>query len=124
VLRRLLECGAEVVSVDVPPASSGAQRRALDDVAWLAANRVDPAGHPAAVALAVPWIVPRLRRSAATLEEMESFYDRWQAALGTPVLDAAPPGDMLLAAVTPPRAARDEERHTVIVRCDGSVAGR
>ncbi len=121
VLRRLLDCGADVISVDVPGAGSREQRRVLDNLGWLAANRTRLSDHPPAAALAIPWIVPRMQRSALTLEEIDSFYDRWQAGLGTPVLDPSPPGDPLLAAVTPPRAARDEERHTMIVRSDGSV---
>ncbi len=121
LLRRLLDCGADVISVDVLGAGSGDQRRVLDNIGWLAASRTRLFDHPPAVALCVPWIVPRMQRSALTLEEIDSFYDRWQAALGTPVLDPSPPGDPLLAAVTPPRAARDERRHTMIVHSDGSV---
>ena len=42
-------------------------------------------------AFALPWIVPRIQRRVETYEDIESFYERWQRLLGTPVIDPIPP---------------------------------
>ncbi|MCC7204807.1 MAG: SPASM domain-containing protein [Phycisphaeraceae bacterium] len=40
----------------------------------------------------VPWIVPRLVKTAATLEDMEMFFDRWTHYCGHAVIEPATPG--------------------------------
>jgi len=39
-----------------------------------------------------PWIVPRMAKTDATIEEMESFFDRWLTFAGHAVIEACPPG--------------------------------
>ncbi len=66
--------------------------------------------------------MPRIQRRAESLEDLDGFFERWQAGLGTAVID--PPAhatDTLLPAETPARVREDEARHTIAVRADGTV---
>ncbi|MHC4991920.1 MAG: radical SAM protein, partial [Planctomycetota bacterium] len=66
----------------------------------------DPASQPgAAASLALPWVVPRLLRCTTTIDDVESFFDRWQHLLGCAVLERGVLVDgSLLDAGAPPRA--------------------
>ncbi len=132
VLDRLLSCRIDVVSVDLHADSPETYRRLMgvdrfgqvvENLAQLASRRAPLTSHPPAAALAVPWIVPRMRRCAETLGEIEGFFDRWQGSLGAAVIEGAPPGapSGLLPVAIPPRVVADESRRTMTILCDGSV---
>jgi hypothetical protein len=79
--------------------------------------------------LATPWIVPRLQRRLESYEDIESFYDRWQHFLGTPVIEGPPPldptpempADPLASANAPARVMFREMLRRMVVLSDGSV---
>ena len=48
----------------------------LRNIEHLAAQRRCLTDHPAGVAFALPWLVPRIRRCAATYEDIDGFFDR------------------------------------------------
>jgi hypothetical protein len=132
-LDRLLACDADVVSVDLNAERAETYRRTtgqddfakvLGNLEYLVNNRRRLTDHPAAAAFALPWIVPRIRRDAETYEDIDGFFERWQATLGTAVIDPpTSPDDSLLPAHTPKRVRDDEARRTVTVLVDGSVRG-
>jgi hypothetical protein len=80
-------------------------------------------------AIALPWIVPRLRRSTATFELIDAFYDRWMQALGTAVVDPLPRftrggetiHDELTPAVTPLAVRAHALQTRMTIRPDGSI---
>jgi hypothetical protein len=79
----------------------------------------------------MPWIVPRIQRRAETLDDIDSFFDRWMHLLGWAVIDAVPAqsnsdGDAgneceLLSTVTPGSAVRRERMRSMTILADGSV---
>jgi len=80
----------------------------------------------------VPWIVPRLIKTAETLPDMERFFDRWVHFTGHAVIDPAttgrgPDGDLMPAGspvmMAPPKrlACRQLERR-MSIHADGRVA--
>lgn len=71
--------------------------------------------------LALPWIVPRMARCRATLDEMRNFYDRWLHYAGAAMIDPWPGEDDAIA-LDPPSAALDEiNRRTLQVRADATA---
>jgi len=60
-----------------------------------------------------PWVVPRLAKTDATVEEMEPFFDRWLTFAGHAVIEACPPGCALdngsMLRLSAPRAAMNPE---------------
>ncbi|MHC4652974.1 MAG: hypothetical protein ACYTES_19230, partial [Planctomycetota bacterium] len=130
-LDRLLACEVDVVSVDLNAAGAETYRRVtgrdgfekvVGNLDYLVNNRRRLTDHPPAAALALPWIVPRIQRCVECYEDIDGFYERWQATLGTAVIDPpASPDDSLLPAETPKRVLEDEARHTMTVRADGTV---
>ena len=69
--------------------------------------------------MALPWIVPRVQRREESYEEIDSFFDRWVATLGTAVIDAGPQ-DALLATHTPGRVVEQNRLLCRTVYSDGS----
>jgi pyruvate-formate lyase-activating enzyme len=135
ILDRLLACDVDVVSVDLDAICAETYRRVtgrddfskvVGNLEYLVNNRRRLTEHPPAAALALPWIVPRIRRQAGSYEDIDCFFERWQASLGTVVIDPADSrDDSLLPTETPQRVCEDEARHTMTVLADGSVpAGR
>ena len=136
-IERLLDCGPDVVSVDLHADRPETYRRVMGldrfgevmaNIEYLVAHRKRLSEHGPATALALPWIVPRLQRRWETCEDIDSFFDRWQISLGTAIIDGPPPeptaeapDDALLAAVTPSRVMIDEGRRRVTIFSDGSV---
>ncbi|MHC4946711.1 MAG: 6-hydroxymethylpterin diphosphokinase MptE-like protein [Planctomycetota bacterium] len=127
---RLATCGVDVVSVDLHAETPATYRHMLGRDGFeatraalerLATARRTHSDHAPAAALAVPWIVPRIRRCAASRDEIEPFYDRWQHGCGAVVIDAAPAGDPLAPARTPARVVERDARCTMTVLSDGSV---
>ncbi|MHC4416376.1 MAG: 6-hydroxymethylpterin diphosphokinase MptE-like protein [Planctomycetota bacterium] len=140
-LDRLLACGLDVVSVDLHADRAETYRRlmgrdgfqeVLANINYLLAHRERLTDHGETAALGLPWIVPRLQRRTENYEDIEPFFDRWQAILGTAVIEGGPrchpapastpaSGVGLIGAATPPRVMIDEGRRRMTVYCDGSV---
>ena len=78
--------------------------------------------------MALPWIVPRLRRCRTNVEEIDPFYDRWQQMLGTAVIEGGPLAhdrtaapDDIAPAVTPRPAVTHQLTRRMTILCDGAV---
>lgn len=87
-LDRLLRCGVDVISVDLHADSPKTYRammgidryhEVVDNIEYLLCRRERR-----------PLIVPRLQRCLATLEEVESFHDRWLKRLGSVCIEGIP----------------------------------
>jgi hypothetical protein len=129
-LDRLLDCGADVISVDLMADSPATYRsimgidrfdRARDNLLRLleARARAAPAG-----GLPRPWIVPRLTRCDAAYADVESFFDRWLIAAGAAVIDPLPlsiPGERIEPLPRPAGVRRRDLRRRMTVFSDGSV---
>ena len=138
VLQRLLNCGVEIVSVDLNADRAATYRTmmgldlfktVLMNIDWLIQHRTRLTNHPGSAAFALPWIVPHLQRRAETYEDIDTFYDRWQHALGTVVVDDPPRingmlhfPDSLTPALTPPQVIQRNLRTTMLILSDGSVS--
>lgn len=71
--------------------------------------------------LALPWIVPRMARCRATMDEMRNFYDRWLHYAGAAMIDPWPGEDGTISLEAPP-AARDElNRRIMHMRADATA---
>jgi hypothetical protein len=133
----LLASGAHVISVDLNADTRETYRammghdgfeRALSNMKRLIAGRRMLAGTSTA-SFAMPWIVPRIQRRVESIAEIETFYERWQQILGTPVIDPIPPfpggprdlGDPLADVSTPPRAMSAELFRRMTILSDGRV---
>lgn len=130
-VRDLLECGADVVSIDLLANSrqayakvagvdlyervnQGVNRLVLGWRSLLEAGR----------GMATPWIVPRLTRCDATLEEVEEFYDHWLSQCAACVVDPLPravAGERISPLAVPSRAAARMARGQMTVQCDGAA---
>jgi hypothetical protein len=102
---------------------------ALRNIERVFAMRTVLAGPAGGGAFATPWIVPRLQRRLESYEDIDSFFDRWQHVLGTPVIEGPPPfdesaetpRDPLASARAPSRAMYREMLRRMLVLSDGSV---
>jgi hypothetical protein len=131
ILDRLLACDVDVVSVELNAICAETYRRVtgrddwakvVGNIEYLVNNRRKLTEHPPAAALALPWIVPRIRRQAGSYEDIDGFFQRWQASLGTAVIDPPDsPDDSLLPTETPRRVQQDIARNTMTVLADGTV---
>ena len=76
-----------------------------------------------AAGLPAQWIVPRILKCDATLEEIEPFYDRWIMTLGAAVIDPLPAwsADPIIPLPVPAARLTQLSREVVRVRCDGAV---
>ena len=92
---QLASSGIQVVSVDLNADSRESYRKVMGHDGFdsviarlktLIGARRCLAGQGVG-ALALPWVVPRIQRNIHTFEDLESFYERWQEILGTPVID-------------------------------------
>ena len=134
-LKRLLACGVDVVSVDLHADSPQTYHRMMgldrfgqvvENIQYLLSNRQRFSDHGETAAFGLPWIVPRLQRRIETFDDIEGFFDRWQASLGTAIIEGRPPlgptsDNGLAKAVTPPRVMIDEGRRRMTVYSDGSI---
>ncbi|MAJ46102.1 MAG: hypothetical protein CMJ57_02080 [Planctomycetaceae bacterium] len=133
----LASSGAQIVSVDLNADSRESYRRVMghdgfdtviDRIKTLIGARVPLAGQGVG-ALALPWVVPRIQRRVETMGDIESFYERWQEILGTPVIDAEPgvlssdqaAGSRLAEASNPERTQIAETFRRMTIFSDGSV---
>ena len=129
--------GAQIVSVDLNADSRESYRRVMghdgfdavvDRIKMLIGSRRPLAGQGVG-ALALPWVVPRIQRRVETMGDLESFYERWQEILGTPVIDPEPgflsatqSVDSTLASVcNPERTQIAETFRRMTIFSDGSV---
>lgn len=123
----LADCGLGVLSVDLLANDAGVyagltgldrHQSVLERLGAIADARVADA-----TGLRAPWVLPRMTRCGATLDEVESFYDRWIMALGAAVIDPLPAWakDSTRALPVPPTRAARLAHDTVRVRSDGVV---
>jgi hypothetical protein len=136
-LDRILACGVDVITIDLNAdraatyqAMMGFDRfkDVLLNIEYLLERRHRLTRQPGTAALALPWVVPHLQRRLETYEDIESFFDRWQAMLGTAVIhdpQATVDGQSslfgLTPAITPHRNLQRERARTMTIRSDGSV---
>jgi hypothetical protein len=131
LIRRVVDAGVAVVSVDLHADRAATYREMMGDDGFRAVlERLDVLlemrGRDGAAGLALPWIVPRLQRCAATADDLETFFDRWQHQIGAAVIEGPPPGAEpdgapLLEARTPDAAAWHALTTRLTVLSDGSV---
>ena len=135
----MVAAGVDIVSVDLHADTAVCYQRmtgvsrfadAITNLEYLMSLRTLVSGSPGSTALYTPWIVPRLQRRVESLVDVESFFDRWQYLLGTPVLEGPPPVDatpeapldVLASARAPASAMYREIMRRLVVLSDGSVA--
>ena len=138
VLESVVAAGVDVLSVELDADSRETYRRthgidrfdeAIRNIERVFSMRSVLAGPAGGGAFAVPWVVPRLQRRLESYEDIDSFFDRWQHVLGTPVVDGPPPfddapetpRDPLASARAPSRAMFREMLRRMLVLSDGSV---
>ncbi len=134
----LVDAGVDIVSVDLHADTAACYQRmtgvqrfgeAIGNLEYLMSLRTLVSGAPGAAAIYTPWIVPRLQRRVESLVDVESFFDRWQYLLGTPVLEGPPPldptaeapSDPLASARAPACAMFREVTRRMVVHSDGTV---
>ncbi|MCA9303481.1 MAG: DUF115 domain-containing protein [Phycisphaerales bacterium] len=77
--------------------------------------------------LAPMWVVPRITRCDATMEEIPDFYDRWLLACGCAAIDPLPRairGQRIQALPIPSERQRRIDARTMRVRSDGVLVDR
>lgn len=83
--------------------------------------RTQRAGDPNALAL--PWIVPRLCRCRASLDDLRNFCDRWLHYAGAVMIDSIPAtcecNEDVIRVAPPLAASRFQARQTLQVHADG-----
>jgi hypothetical protein len=114
--KRILDLPLDVVSVRVnadtaatydlvmEPRVPGAFRRVVDNLSMLLserARRAQPEVSAPTSRPGVPWIVPRLIKTAQTLKDMETFFDRWTHFTGHAVIEPATTGCGRMPAMSP-----------------------
>lgn len=138
VIKRLVESGVDVVSVELHADRAATYevmmdfdrfKETLQNLEYLKSIRNILVDHGPLNSIALPWIVPRLQRRFETYEDIESFYDRWMIDLGTAVIESPPPFapqagqpvDSLIPAITPAQVMRHELSRRMTILCDGGV---
>ncbi|MCC5824180.1 MAG: DUF115 domain-containing protein [Phycisphaerales bacterium] len=124
---RLAESGLGVLSVDLlaTDARTYAALTGLDryDAVLKRMGAIADARSPLSCGLPTPWVLPRMTKCDATLEQVESFYDRWTMTLGGAVIDPLPSWfeDRIRPLPVPGERLTAIESDIVRVRCDGMV---
>ncbi|MSR42011.1 MAG: DUF115 domain-containing protein [Phycisphaerales bacterium] len=135
----MVEAGVDIVSVDLHADTAACYQRmtgvhrfaeAIGNLEYLMSLRTLVSGAAGSSAMYTPWIVPRLQRRVESLVDVESFFDRWQYLLGTPVLEGPPPFDAtteapldtLASARAPANAMYRELMRRLVVLSDGTIA--
>lgn len=78
----------------------------------------------AAAGIPTPWIVPRLTRCDAVIDQIETFYDSWMSRCGHCVIDPLPRtirGERIDPLPLPSSAAWRRARSGLSILCDGSI---
>lgn len=134
----VIEAGVDVLSVELDADTAETYRRmhgvdrlrdALVNIERALGGRHLLAGSTGTGVYATPWIVPRLQRRVESYEDIDSFFDRWQHMIGTPVIEgpapfdasAETPLDPLSSARAPSRAMWREMLRRMMVLSDGTV---
>jgi len=73
----------------------------LNNIEWLYNERIRRAGEGADAKSAMPWLVPSMVKTAETLPEMESFFDKWTHYMGHALIEPACEGCGLMPALSP-----------------------
>ena len=135
---RLVARGADIVSVDLHADRAATYGIMMGDdrfdavlrnIEYLVEGRRKLTSHEGTAGFAIPWVVPRIQRRRETLDDIDTFFDRWSHVLGTAVIegprkfDPASTGDEgHLIPVAPPQHVRERESlETITILCDGSV---
>jgi len=160
VLEKLLELPIDVVSVRLNadtaalykkvmgPISDGVDdgfAKVLKNLEWLFNTRNgrtrellgSPSSSPTGRGAGVPWIVTRLVKTKETLDDLETFFDRWVYYAGHAVIEPATSGcglgpDLSPVCMAPPRrfgCRQVRQRMTIhsdgrVARCDQDWLGR
>ncbi|MEX0774999.1 MAG: SPASM domain-containing protein [Phycisphaeraceae bacterium] len=135
-LRRLLDLPIDLVSVRLNADTAATYRKVMGSDAfaqvagnleWLLNQRNRRSAGGSGV-VGLPWLAPRLVKTADTLGDMETFFDRWLHYAGHAVIEPATTGSGLMPLLspvnmTPPRrrSCRQIERRMTI-HSDGRVA--
>lgn len=140
IVDRLMATGVDVVSVDLHADRAATYQTMMGcdrfkdvlqliDYALNKRRRLTPQHGLSAIAL--PWFVPRLQRCVETIEDIDTFFDRWQHAIGTCVIEGKPRYerdvaeeneiDDLLPCYTPRKVVERELRQRMTIFSDGSV---
>ncbi|MGI9014519.1 MAG: 6-hydroxymethylpterin diphosphokinase MptE-like protein [Phycisphaerales bacterium] len=94
--------------------------RIIANIDHAVSNRRLVTDHPPAAAIALPWIIPRLQRCAETLDDINSFYDRWQHYLGCAIIDPDSYIDpTVMETAAPQRVYQRHLQQHVTIRSDG-----
>ncbi len=106
-------------------------KQVINNIEWLFNERLrraqDTVGHPDTRA-SLPWLIPSMVKTADTLAEMESFFDKWTHYLGQALIEPACDGCGLMPPTSPvPMQPPDRQACRQITRrmsilSDGSVA--
>jgi hypothetical protein len=138
IIDRLLASGVDVVSVDLHADRAATYEQMMGDdrfeavlrnIEYLVEHRARLTAHAGTAALAIPWVVPRLQRRRETLDDMDSFFDRWMHILGTAVIEGPPTFDPaskgndghLIPVIQPAQVRQRDARQTMTILCDGCV---
>ncbi len=157
VLERLLELPIDVIAVRLNADTTATYKKVMDpqdtlndgfakvvrNLQWLinrrnrlgqavsAATNEEPSDDRASDTRSSPgwpWIIQRLIKTADTLEDMETFYDRWVYFAGHAVIDPATSGCGLMPTQSPVQMAPPARKpcrqvaHRMTIHSDGCVA--
>ncbi len=75
--------------------------QALNNIEWLYNERIRRAGEGTIAKGAMPWLVPSMVKTAQTLPELESFFDKWTHYMGHALIEPACEGCGLMPAMSP-----------------------
>lgn len=136
-LEQLLDAPIDVISVrlnaDTPAVYERVMgvdgfKRVIGNLEWLINTRNRRSNQSVEFDAGVPWIVPRMVKTAETLPDLERFFDRWMVFLGHAVIEPAQCGCGLMPAqspvpMAPPRrqACRQISRRITILS-DGKIS--
>lgn len=125
---QLLQAPIDILSVDLLANTATSYERimghdrfraAIENIDCFASSRRATSG------LALPWIVPRITRCRTSLDEIESFYDKWLFILGAASIDPLPCGasEDRIAPLRLPQIAADRfARETRFIPVTGDAA--
>jgi len=138
IIDALIAAGVDIISVDLQADRAATYEqmmgddmfeRVLRNIEYLADHRTKLTDHAGTAALALPWIVPHMQRRRETLDDIDTFFDRWMHILGTAVLEGPPAFDPastgehghLIPVVQPAQVREREARETMLILSDGAV---
>lgn len=126
----LLDLPLDVISIELHGESADSYRNIMGvdgfdslrgQIDALLNARTQRAGDPNALAL--PWIVPRLCRCRASLDDLRNFCDRWLHYAGAVMIDSIPAtcecNEDVIRVAPPLAASRFQARQTLQVHADG-----